>query len=696
MTVRLPSHWSGRARHWVVVPVGAVLAVVLLTAVLVAFGPVPDGARPPPVRGAGGASDDGGGDVLPAERVVPLAEALPSRTTASLPPHRLADGLTPPTNRWFSGLAFGEEAQPVFPLPLSFTGRDDGYGVGLPQVDVQPAHVVGSHQVDVSSTVAGAAEQQVVAYDDASVTLAHRDADGDELGRTTVAAGSPFVGHVATRADRLTTSVAWAEDGDVWTASTPTGTYGLAVRDGTVRGRTVELDAGGSATVFPVPQGRTAAELAPFAHPVEGTWTAYDVGDDEVTTRLTHREAGSASAFVVMPVQAAGLGADVTCDLGSFPSIFGDLPLCRGPALTWSVPRRDAVASLDLSGLDRARRDELAEEVATDVRSTPTAPTDTYFGGKWLHRTSQLLDLAAQVGAKNAEQEAQRLVADALGRWTDPQGCRSRSTECFVHDPEWQGVVGLRPSFGSEEFNDHHFHLGYFLHAAATLAAHDPSSVERLRPVVDLLAADVAGGQDTGVTPRLRTYDVYAGHSWASGTAPFADGNNQESSSEAVTAWAGLALWARVTGDEALERHATWLLSCEAASAVAYWTRPERPEGFEREVFGITWGGKRDHATWFSAEPSAVLGIQLVPMSPSSGYLAGDPERIRAAVAEAGGPEPGGPLADYVLLYSALAGPDEAAAAVRAARSWPSSAIDDGLSRSYLLAYAMALEEAGQ
>lgn len=674
--------------------VGAVLLVALPLALTGERGG-DEAARPPPVR-TGARSDDGGGSVLPARQVVPLAEALPRRTTAPVPPTRLADGLAPPTNRWFSGLVFGDQPQPVFPLPLAFTGRDDGFGFGLPQVVVSPGHVVGSHQADVTVTVAGADRQLVVAHDDASFTLAHRsggrdggsDGGGEEWGRTLVAEGSPFVRHAATRAEQLTTSVAWRREGDAWTASTPTGTYALVVRGGTVTGRSIDLAEGGSAVFFPVPKGRPAAELAKLAHLVAGTSTSYEVGDDEVTTRLAYGDAPS--AFVVMPVQAAGLADDVTCDLGKFESVYGDLPVCRGPALTWSVPRHRAAVGLDLDDLSPGERDELARQVADDVTTSPEPPDDTYFGGKWLYRMSQLLDLASRVGAEEAERAAAERLTDVLARWTDPEGCARRTSQCFVHDPAWQGVVGLRPSFGSEQFNDHHFHHGYFLYAAATLAAHDPAVTDPLRGVLDLLAADVAGGSDTGVTPRLRSYDVYAGHSWASGTAPFADGNNQESSSEAVTAWAGLALWAEATGDEALATHAAWLLSSEAAAARAYWVHPEMPDGYEREVVGISWGAKRDHATWFSAEPSAVLGIQLIPMSPSAGYLAGAPDRIRAAVAEAGGAGNDGPLGDYVLLYSALAGRDEADAAVAAARALPASRIDDALSRSYLLAYAMS------
>ncbi len=106
---------------------------------------------------------------------------------------------------------------------------------------------------------------------------------------------------------------------------------------------------------------------------------------------------------------------------------------------------------------------------------------------------------------------------------------------------------------------------------------------------------------------------------------------------------------------------------------------------------GINWGGKRDYATWFSAEPSAILGIQLIPMSPSSGYLAGDPDRIRTNVREGGS----GPLADYALMYAGLAGREDAQTALEQARDLKDNAIDQGNSRSYLLAYLMQLTDPG-
>ena len=202
----------------------------------------------------------------------------------------------------------------------------------------------------------------------------------------------------------------------------------------------------------------------------------------------------------------------------------------------------------------------------------------------------------------------------------------------------------------------------------------DPSSTRVLAPVIDLLAADLATSGPSTLFPQRRTFDPYTGHSWASGFSPFADGNNQESSSEAVNAWNGLALWADATGNAALQTEARWMLSSEIASARCRLGR-QRPlasfTGFQHEIVSINWGGKRDYATWFSPDPNAMLGIQLIPMSPVSTYLAGDPARIRATSRRR---SPHGfdvQFGDYLLMYSALAGSAELADARAAAAHAP-------------------------
>ncbi len=122
------------------------------------------------------------------------AAALVQRTPKELPTQRLAKDVVPPTNRWYSGLVFGPKAQPVFPLPLGFVLKDNGFAFGVPRIESGAKGVVGSAPTDVSVTVDGVTSGVVTRTDDLSVTVELRDASGAPLARVTIAQGDP-VGH---------------------------------------------------------------------------------------------------------------------------------------------------------------------------------------------------------------------------------------------------------------------------------------------------------------------------------------------------------------------------------------------------------------------------------------------------------------------------------------------------------------------
>lgn len=627
--------------------------------------------------------------VLGDAQVKPLVDGMPQRTPKPLATPRLAEGLTPPTNRWYSGLVFGDKPQPVFPLPLSFALTDTGFAFGLPTVKASPDTIAGGFTADVPVSV-GAASSVVTSSDPVVVTLAQRDASGAEIGKTTIAEGWPFVGWTATRATDVQLPEGLADAGDgLYTFTAAGKPYAVKLADAQLAGAKAAVKAGGSLVFWPVPEGRQAGELAGLAGVPSGSDVGYQAADANVTTTIDYP---GAQALARLPHQGTADG----CDLGSFASIYGTMALCRGSAISWEAQRQQPKASLDLGSVPSDRRTALVEALKADASAKAEFPQDTYFGGKALQRQAMLLMVADQLGEDDVADGLAKELDAQLTNWTQPQGCTEREAGCFVYDPRGKGVIGLTPSFGSDEYNDHHFHYGYFLYAAAVLAAHDPSVVPRYAPVLNLLAADIGSAGST-LFPDRRNFDPYAGHSWASGTSPFADGNNQESVSEAVNAYAGLGLWARAIGNDALRAEADWMLSLEAASSTAYWTNPDlsQPEfaGYGHQIVPLNWGGKRDYATWFSAASAAKLGIVLLPITPSSGYLAGDPERIRANVAEAVGTDFNQKFGDYALMYSALAGPSERESALAAAQSFPASDLDDGLSRTYLLAWLTALKE---
>lgn len=679
------------------------LAVTLGVAAVVLGGRTGSGPVP---AGVVGSVADGPEAAGPPDAALPVVDhpalvgAVGQAELGALDPVRLSSGLVPPTNRWFSGLVFGTEPQPVFPLPLSVAVAGPGFSLGLPAPVTSAAAIVGPH-VPAVTIDAGARSARVSAYDDASVTVELLDGADGVLGTLVLAQGSPFVSLTAASDLQVATDVAFAAGTASATVEVAGRRWAVVAPEGALDGpgRELTLAAGQSATWYALPDDATRAAqdalAAAAGDPVTGTAATYGVGDGVARTTIAYRTAeGGASAYVTMPHHRLGEQPEREgCYLGTYPSVYGDLEVCTGSRLTSWAPLREPVGSLDLSALGSADRDVILAQVAADVASTPDFPSDTYFGGKAMYRAATLVVLGEQLGAADVVAPLREQVTALLREWSEPQGCAERDARCFVYDPVARGVVGLATSFGSEEFNDHHFHYGYLLAAAGLLGADDPSLVTDVAPVMDLLAQDIAAATASPQLPRLRVFDAYAGHSWASGTAPFADGNNQESSSEAVNAWNGLGLWAQVSGQVELADQAAWLMSTEAA-ATAYWTDLDLTDpvydGFEHTVVALNWGGKRDWATWFSAEPSAMLGILLLPMGPYADYLAIDPDRVRDSLAEAAPDGYDVMFGDYLLMYRALAGQQDAAAAWDDALALPDERIDDGSSRAYLLAWIAA------
>jgi endo-1,3(4)-beta-glucanase len=618
-----------------------------------------------------------------------LVAAMSTRTPKTLVMPRLAEGLTPPTNHWFSGLVFGDQAQPVFPMPLAFGLTKSGFEFWLPKLLVS-AKTIGSEQGPrLGLSVDGVTGGVVSAYDAASVVVQLRDASGKGVADVRLVQGSPTISVKAITDIKLTGSSAFSAAGSAWQATVGATVFGLT-GDGKVSGSDVTLATGKTETFFiPPTTGMTVADLSSKVQAVTGTDVTYEIGTNDVTTTIRYAAAGPA-LVVSMPHHEGSLVSKGT-SLGSYDSIYGKLELYATETLAWHAKRWDIRTALDLSKLSSDQKGKLATQVAADVAATKPYPQDTYFGGKGLYRDAMLMEIAKAVGAQDAAKTVKDRLTTALQKWTEPKGADARATECFVYDPKNHGMIGLAASFGSDEYNDHHFHYGYFLYAAGVLCADDSALATKLAPVMDLLAADIASPTDTGFFPQWRPFDAYASHSWASGTSPFADGNNQESSSEAVNAWAGLALWARARGDKALEQQATWMHSLEAQTALAYWLAPDTSafSGFQHHIVGMCWGTKRDYSTWFSADPTAILMIQVLPAGPSAGYLAASPDRVSAAITEAvGSGDYSKTYGDYCLLYSSLAGKDAAAKALDSAPS-VADHIDDGNSMSYLLAYLM-------
>jgi endoglucanase Acf2 len=330
-----------------------------------------------------------------------------------------------------------------------------------------------------------------------------------------------------------------------------------------------------------------------------------------------------------------------------------------------------------------------------------------YWQGKGLQRTMKLLDVAEQQGDTSGRNQLLEMVQGRTEEWLG-----GGSSKSYFQLDKALGAVASYPDefFTVEQINDHHFTYGYWIRTAAEIALRDPAwaAKDQWGGMVDLLIADIAttrrGGADF---PFLRNFDVYESHSWASGVGLGEYGNNQESSSEAINAWAGLILWGEVTGNRELRDLGVYLYTSEVEAINHYWFDIHRqvfPPEFKNVETSMVFGGKYAHNTWWTDEPRQIKGINMLPITTASLYLGRDPQYVQrnidalkpemALYAQFGKkppyPPPDDVWQDVFAKYLALADPAQGLA--RWDR-WGSTEL--GESRSHVLHWLLSLGEMG-
>ncbi len=351
-------------------------------------------------------------------------------------------------------------------------------------------------------------------------------------------------------------------------------------------------------------------------------------------------------------------------------SVRGVMKLAAGSSFTTRVPFCGVLPSIPLTGnRDKRRLDVFLDREAERPRE---GTKDTYWEGKHLGKLATLAPLAEQSGNTDAAAAFHEELRRRLENWctaTTPRG-EVKSSGLFYYDDRWGSLIGYPASYASDvDLNDHHFHYGYFIRAAAELARVDPewAASDRWGGMVELLARDIAAPRrDDPKFPFLRNFDPYAGHSWASGHAKFADGNNNESSSEAMNAWCAMILWGQATGDVTLRDLGVFLYTTEMTAIHEYWFDvhdENHPADYAPAVVTMVWGGKGANETWFSANPEAVYGINWLPMHGGSLYLGHYPDYVeknyRALVAANNGTN-WDQWADLIWMVRALDDPQDA------------------------------------
>jgi endo-1,3(4)-beta-glucanase len=296
---------------------------------------------------------------------------------------------------------------------------------------------------------------------------------------------------------------------------------------------------------------------------------------------------------------------------------------------------------------------------------------DTYFSGKMLSKLARILVLANEIGSVE-----QTDFDNALGRlrsgveiWLNGSaespllydknwgglvmcGCTMNEEEkCANVFPNCPALLDQNSNFGAGFYNDHHFHYGYHIYAAAVVSKFDPAWGRKFHERVLVLVRDIVNpSADDPYFPAWRHKDWYLGFSWASGIVtisgtPNPNGRNEESSSESIAAYEAVALYGAVmtgiySGNKDtkgmkyyenavhLKTIGRVLLSTEISVSKTYWHVQAKRQGVARvypdiytpKVVGMMWSMMAQQQTWFGNQPWKSYGIQILPITSASEF----------------------------------------------------------------------------
>lgn len=273
----------------------------------------------------------------------------------------------------------------------------------------------------------------------------------------------------------------------------------------------------------------------------------------------------------------------------------------------------------------------LVTEFVSQGSTNWNSATDTYWAGKNYGKVAELAAIARSVGMTA---EANQLITWLKGELQDWFHANTSggldTTKYFYYDPNWNTLLGFDESFGAQQqLNDHHFHYGYFVRAAAEICRVDSTwcSSSQYGPMIELLIRDYAAGRSDAMFPYLRNFDPAYGFSWASGHENFVLGNNNESTSEAANAYGAMVLYGLITGNNAITERGMYLHASSTAAYWEYWNNYDRyrglggdydnfPAAYTKPTTSIIWGNGHVFSTWFSGAYAHILGIQGLPLSP--------------------------------------------------------------------------------
>ncbi|CAM9319222.1 unnamed protein product [Choristocarpus tenellus] len=299
------------------------------------------------------------------------------------------------------------------------------------------------------------------------------------------------------------------------------------------------------------------------------------------------------------------------------------------PPIDW-LPSSSGLTSLQREWIEYFLTQEITETLDN------FAGESIYFGGKHLMAYAQLCLVAEELSIRN---DLVEICVDQVEA-AFSQYISGNNGNPLVYDEVWGGLIGSDgleegaegSDFFSVYYNDHHFHYGYLINAAAVLAKLRPAwATTSNQEWVYTLIRDVNTPSLVDPHfPMFRSFDWFSGHSWARGLLFSFDGKDQESTSEDVNFYYAMALWGRAVGNKNLDFLGRVQAGVTMRSIQRYFLMLDgsdvHPESFiPNKVTGVFFENKVDYTTWFGDNTDYnlphTLQMQNIPVTAMTEYV---------------------------------------------------------------------------
>ena len=549
-----------------------------------------------------------------------------------------------PTNDWWSKLVKENHADNLFNYPMTMKTTNQGL-----IVTYIPFGVIGDNAaIEVGLSGLNTSQTTVSDYSDWTVTMNWKDAS-HEL-KVTSGIGMPFLYFekdnndvIAIKVNAGTASVLselliienasngadfaiYAPSGSTWTKTGNTYTSAL-------NGKTYW-------SMAMLPQGATNLNTVAnvykkyayvFPKNTSTSWS-YNANTGAVQTDFevtTETKEGTESNLLqgLLPHQWDNLASNSAIPNGySYNGVRGEIKTLDGN--TFSVentykgilPTMPYLAnySPDFSPSDL---DMKIAQIENDGLATWT---DSYNEGQVMNRLIQTARIADQTGNITARDKMIATIKERLEDWLLYQS--GEKAFLFYYNDTWSAMFGYPAGHGQDtNINDHHFHWGYFIHAAAFMEQFEPGWADNWGEMINLLIRDAASADRNDTQfPFLRNFSPYAGHCWANGTASFPQGNDQESTSESMQFNSSLIHWGTITENDAIRDLGVYLYTTEQTAIEEYWFDMSERNFQPSQQYSLVsrvWGNSYDNGTFWTSDITASYGIELYPMHGGSLYL---------------------------------------------------------------------------